>query len=161
MHLSNVWSAWTIRSQQALESALPPERSFRDLAALTLIESHPGESVDWLRQRVLLTQSGTVRLLDRLEHAGLIERGERLGRNATLHITQAGRDLLRAWYQAREAAFRSVFASLSPEEQTIAVTFMETMLKGEPRVRAEADHLCSTCDWDGCETCPVHQSVPV
>ncbi|MGC4938169.1 hypothetical protein [Kribbella sp. DT2] len=37
---------------------------------MTLIESHPDRSVDWLLARIGLTLSGTARLIDRLEGLG-------------------------------------------------------------------------------------------
>lgn len=49
-----------------LTAKLPTGLGLRDVAALTLVASHEGCSVDWLRSRIGLTQSGTVRLVDRL-----------------------------------------------------------------------------------------------
>ena len=47
----------------------------RDLSALTLVAAYDGCQLDWLRQRIDLTQSGTVRLVDRLAGRGLVIRG--------------------------------------------------------------------------------------
>ena len=75
MHTGNVVAAWILAGHDRLRAAvaevgLEP----RDLAALTLVAEHDGCSADWLRGRVELTQSGTVRLVDRLARRGLVVR---------------------------------------------------------------------------------------
>src|SRR5689334_15046081 len=98
MHESNLWAAWTLRSHDALTAGLPDGLGLRDAAALTLIGSHPGCSADWLWARIGLTQSGTVRLVDRLEGLGYVER-ERSGRSLRLTLLPAGEEALQAWNQ--------------------------------------------------------------
>src|SRR5690242_7573877 len=99
MHESNLWAAWTLRSHDVLTAALPDGLGLRDAAALTLVESHPDCSVDWLLARIGLTQSGTVRLIDRLESLGYLTRA-RAGRAVRLTLLPAGRDVLRQWNKA-------------------------------------------------------------
>lgn len=59
-----------------------------------------------VQTRVLLAQYNFVRLLDRLERAGLIRRMpcKRDGRSNVLHLTEAGRDLRRRMWPAYDAA---------------------------------------------------------
>jgi hypothetical protein len=58
-------------------------------ATRPLIASHDGCSADWLLSRIDLTQSGTVRLIDRLERLGYVVRARR-GRVLELGLTAAG-----------------------------------------------------------------------
>src|SRR5215213_7059894 len=98
MHTGNVVVAWIISAQDRLQDAmgqvgLDP----RELAALTLVASHDGCSMDWLRERVGLTQSGTVRLVDRLTTRQLLRRGASTGRGVPLHLTVPGEQCLDRW----------------------------------------------------------------
>src|SRR5919197_1970413 len=95
---TNVVSAWVLEAHDELERAAEREAGLdpRELAALTLIASHEGCSVEWLRGRVGLTQSGTVRLLDRLQSARLVRRS-RAGRAVALAISGEGTARLTRW----------------------------------------------------------------
>src|ERR671930_2203399 len=99
---TNVVSAWVLEAHDELERAARAGAGLdpRELAALTLIASHQGCSVEWLRGRVGLTQSGTVRLVDRLESERLVSR-TRAGRGVALAVTRAGAARLASWNTAR------------------------------------------------------------
>ncbi|MEV6283880.1 MarR family winged helix-turn-helix transcriptional regulator [Kribbella sp. NPDC051770] len=158
MHESNLWAAWTLRSHDVLTAALPAGLGLRDAAALTLIESHPECSVDWLLARIGLTQSGTVRLVDRLEGLGYLSRA-RAGRGVRLTLLPAGLDALTEWNEAREAAGEDVLSSLSPAERKQLNTLLGRALRGKERLRVDADTTCRLCDWSACARCPVDESV--
>jgi DNA-binding MarR family transcriptional regulator len=161
MHSKNVFSAWVLQASDALvaaasETALTP----RELAALTLVASHPGCSLEWLRPRIALTQSGTVRLVDRLEAKSLVRRSRRGGRGVALEVSPAGAARLARWNEARERAIDRLLAGLSPADRASVVTALATALLHQPRERAEADAICRTCEWPACgEACPVDRSV--
>jgi DNA-binding MarR family transcriptional regulator len=74
-------------------ATLPAGLGLRDAAALPLIGSHPGCSADWLWARIGLTQSGTVRLVDRLEGLEYLSR-EKAGRSVRLTLLAAGKAAL-------------------------------------------------------------------
>src|SRR5579875_1943655 len=122
MHSSavNALSAWiTIGSDAAQQAAVDAVGlPVRGLAALVLIDSHPSCSVDWLFRRLGITQSGTVRLLDRLESSGLIARDRRPGRREVeVTVTAAGRRLLARGMAARTRALEDLVAPLSEAER--------------------------------------------
>jgi DNA-binding MarR family transcriptional regulator len=158
MHESNLWAAWTLRSHDALTAALPTGLGLRDVAALTLIGSHPGCSADWLWGRIGLTQSGTVRLIDRLEGLGYVAR-TKAGRAVQLRLSEAGQDALQAWNEAREDAGQQVLSGLSPEQRAELAALLEQGLRSTERVRVDADTTCRLCDWQACTRCPVDRSV--
>src|SRR3954471_14913204 len=121
MHIGNVVAAWTTAVQDELRMGtravgLEP----RDLSALTLVAAYDGCLLDWLRQRVGLTQSGTVRLVDRLAGRGLLVRGPSTGRGVPLHLTAAGADLLGQWGQARDRIIEGLMGAL-PEQHRAAL----------------------------------------
>jgi DNA-binding MarR family transcriptional regulator len=158
MHESNLWAAWTVRSHDALTAALPAGLGLRDVSALTLVGSHPGCSADWLWARIGLTQSGTVRLLDRLEALGYVRRA-RAGRSLRLTLLKAGEEALHGWNQAREDASNAVLGGLTPAQRVQFTELLERGLRRTARVRGEADTTCRLCDWQACQTCPVDRSV--
>jgi DNA-binding MarR family transcriptional regulator len=133
----------------------------REVAALVLVGSHPAAQVDWLHGRLGLTQSGTVRLVDRLAAAGLIQRGRPgPGRRVPLSLTPAGRDQLARAMTARDDALFGTLEPLSAREREIFAALTAKALAGQPRDRSVADATCRLCDWPACAAaCPVDSSV--
>ncbi|ADB32883.1 transcriptional regulator, MarR family [Kribbella flavida DSM 17836] len=158
MHESNVWAAWTLRSHDVLTGALPPGLGLRDVAALTLIASHEGCSADWLWNRIGLTQSGTVRLIDRLEKLGYVARA-RQGRAIRLSLEPAGTAALATWNERREAAAAEALGGLSDDDRRQLNDLLGRGLRATERARDAADATCRLCDWPACERCPVDESV--
>src|SRR5579875_3846201 len=145
-------------SEAAAEAAQLPERS---VAALVLVANRPGSSVDWLSRRLGLTQSGAVRLVDRLMDAGLLRREKHQGhKEVFLHVTASGDDRLRRGLQARAAAIRALLDELPEDEQEQLGALIGKALARQGRRRDEADAVCRLCDWQACTpVCPVDASV--
>jgi DNA-binding MarR family transcriptional regulator len=160
MHSGNAWAAWVAVSNDALAAALPDGLGLRDVEALTLVREHPGESVEWLRARIGLTQSGTVRLVDRLEGLGLVQRARAGGRGLALSLTGSGRRVLRSWDAARDRALDGLLDGVPAADRARLLELLGTALRSRPRSRPEADRACRTCQWALCEPeCPVDRSV--
>lgn len=158
MHESNLWAAWTVRNHDALTGATPAGVGLRDLAALTLVATHDGCSADWLWTRIGLTQSGTVRLIDRLQGLGYLVRA-RQGRALRLSLTAQGRELLDEWNTTRERLAADALGGLSADQRAQFTELLALALRGTERVRAVADTTCRLCDWQACTACPVDESV--
>ena len=90
-----------------------------------------GPSIDRLRTVLGLTSSGTVRLVDRLESAGYVERarGED-GRTTTVGLTGEGERVARRVSDAREAVLVDALAALSAEQREALEALTGTMLVG-------------------------------
>lgn len=119
-----------------------------------------GQSIDSLRSMLGITHSGTVRLVDRLAAAGLVER--RVGSDAravSLHLTPRGRRTARRVLTAREAALEQVLAVLSPFQREQLNPLLSRMLSALAGEREEARRICRLCDGGACrnrhEACPV------
>jgi DNA-binding MarR family transcriptional regulator len=162
MHSSNVVAAWIMSAHDLLlEGMQQVELDPRELAALTLVASHDGCSLDWLRGRVGLTQSGTVRLIDRLTARGLLRRGPAMGRSVPLHVSRRGTQRLARWDQARDDAVAGLLAGVPGKERRALVDSLGAALAGHERERSQADTACRTCSWAECgRDCPVDRSVP-
>jgi DNA-binding MarR family transcriptional regulator len=161
MHTGNIVVAWINAVQDRLRDEMRDLGvEARDLAALTLVAAYDGCSQDWLRPRIDLTQSGTVRLVDRLAGRGLLRRGSSTGRGVPLHLAPAGADLLRAWARRRDEAISAMTRGLPGESRDGLFAGMAESLRTQPRERAHADAACRVCTWPACGAdCPVDRSV--
>jgi DNA-binding MarR family transcriptional regulator len=161
MHTGNVVTAWLMLTHDRLtQAAAQAGVGLRELSALTLIETHPGMTADWLRSRVGLSQPGTVRLIDRLVTEGLVQRSPRQGRTVGLAVTTAGQRLLRDWLERRQGALDGATHGFSPGEVRMLTDLLARAIEGTQRARPEADATCGTCDWPACgDDCPVDRSV--
>jgi DNA-binding MarR family transcriptional regulator len=162
MHISNVVAAYVLTVHDQLRGGMrQAELEPRELAALTLVAEHDGCSLDWLRGRVELTQSGTVRLVDRLAGRDLLRRGVSTGRGVPLHVTERGTDSLRRWRSERDRIVDDLLAAVPAGQRSLLIDAMAGVLAGQQRRRPQADATCRTCSWEACgRDCPVDRSVP-
>ena len=131
-------------------------------AALVCIHWQPGSTIEELRQKLRLTHSGTVRLLDRLEADGAIERQPgRDGRSVALTLSTQGRRRVRAILEARRAVLAGALAPLTPAERRELGSLLEKVLAGLTRDAEHADQVCRLCDEAICpaQRCPVECAV--
>jgi DNA-binding MarR family transcriptional regulator len=121
-------------------------------------------SIDRLRTVVGLTSSGTVRLVDRLEAAGYVERarGED-GRTTAVRLTDEGERVARRASDAREAVLVDALAALSAEQRGALEALTGTILVGLMREPGATRWSCRLCNTGVCgvETreCPVTRAA--
>ena len=133
-------------------------------AALVALDGYlGGEPIDALRQVLGLTHSGAVRLVDRLEAAGLAER--RPGpdaRTVAVALTTAGAEAAQQARDARERALEAALAALEPGERAALATLHEKLLAGLTGDRSSARRICRLCDLEACGhergECPVTEA---
>jgi DNA-binding MarR family transcriptional regulator len=139
-----------------------PNATDSSMAALNVLGFYDGCSNTALARALKLSHTATVRLVDKLEAAGLVEARPGDDRRATaLHLTASGRARARALLQDRCAALGDVVDLLDPAEQALLARVAETMLARLTNSEAEADHICRLCDEIACppDQCPVHQAA--
>lgn len=126
-------------------------------AALALIDHEPGLSVRSLSAGVGLTHAGTVRLLDRLESLGLIERRLHAtdGRTRAIHLTVLGQSSCANVLEARDRVISRGLAALTREEQKTLGELAERMLRANLEDEPHAYRICRLCDYSSCKNCPV------
>ncbi len=132
-------------------------------AALNLIGFYEGCSNGALSTSLGLSHTATVRLLDKLEAEGLVERraAEDDQRAIALFLTRKGQSRLREILKKRCAALCDAIRVLSPAEERQFSHLIEKLLRILTTSAAEADHICRLCDGTACppESCPVHQKA--
>ncbi|HEY2562715.1 MAG TPA: MarR family transcriptional regulator [Acidimicrobiales bacterium] len=130
------------------------------LSALDQFLDRP--AVDQLAKVVGLTQSGGVRLVDRLERDGLVRRGSGTDRrSASVSLTSAGRRLARKVESARLQVLDDVLAPLRAEERDTLASLTGRMLAGMMREPGATRWICRLCDLSACGRpagrCPIEQ----
>ena len=165
MHIrdTNALSALLLLGIDAADAAAlkATDLPLRGFSALVLVRNRPSCTVNWLHRRLALTQSGAVRLVDRLEGLGLVGREKSSGRReVALSVTHAGETRLRKGLNARLNAMQELVEPLSEAEQRQLAALVGKMLAVGDRTQDETDAACRLCDWDVCKpTCPLDASV--
>jgi MarR family transcriptional repressor of emrRAB len=136
-----------------------------DAAALVTLRNYAeGEPLDLLRRALTLSHPGVVRLADRLQARGLVERhrSPRDGRAVALRLTPAGRHAADAALAARGEAIAAALATLDPAQRRALAPMLERMLGGQTTDSDASLVICRMCDPDVCghpDRCPVTQAA--
>jgi DNA-binding MarR family transcriptional regulator len=116
--------------------------------------------IDQLAEVLGLTSSGTVRLVDRLQHLGLVERSAGSdARATTVALTAAGRARAGEISAARTAVLERALATLSPAERDQFGALTGKVLAGIILPPGAYGWMCRLCDTGRCGRpeghCPV------
>lgn len=114
----------------SLWSSYPTETTRSQYVALRNLREFPGiEPVD-LAQHTAIDKATLTGILDRLEHNGYVQRlvSETDKRRRTLHITQAGNELLDGLEDTAKAINRKFFNDLSLEREVELVDLMRMLV---------------------------------
>ena len=117
-------------------------------------------SIDRLRQVLGLTSSGTVRLVDRLEQEGYVERGPGAdGRTIAVSLTARGRRQAAKVSAARADVLAGALGALSGEEREALDRIASKLLVGLMRGPGGTGWMCRLCDFEACGhdkgECPI------
>jgi DNA-binding MarR family transcriptional regulator len=133
-------------------------------AVVSLATTLDGASQDTLARVLGLTQTGAVRLVDRLARAGLVERAPGPdGRTRAIRPTDAGRRHANATLAARGDALAALLAPLDDAERARLTALLEKLLGSITHGREDAWHICRLCDPHACGhddgRCPVTRAA--
>ena len=129
-------------------------------AALVTLGAEPGISINELRQVLNLSHPGTVRLVDRLESQGLVERRAGVdGRTLALFLTDAGHERRSAILTERRQQLQLVVSSLTNTDRKQLTKLLEKMLTAMTTNELRALTMCRLCAEEVCpgDRCPVEQ----
>lgn len=139
--------------------------SENDAVALSALDHFlDSPRVDLLAQVLGLTSSGTVRLVDRLEDAGLARRVTGAdGRVTSITLTASGRRRARAITQARMDLIENALGALTPSERQQFGELAGKILAGLVRPPGATRWTCRLCDLVACGRsegqCPVYEAA--
>jgi MarR family transcriptional repressor of emrRAB len=127
-------------------------------SALIVIGQESGLSVDRLSKILRLSQPGTVRLVDRLAEAKLVERKTGSDRRSVaLRLTDAGKRQVKSLLVGRQHALSEALRGLDNWERSTLSAIASKVLRGLEHSAVECDRRCRLCDDGACpdETCPM------
>jgi MarR family transcriptional regulator, negative regulator of the multidrug operon emrRAB len=153
----------TDRVRQAVEHGAGQGGS-APAALVSLATYLDGSPIDSIRTPLALTHSATVRLVDRLVDAGLVERREGPDRRSVaVELTEAGREVAGRAARARAEALEAALADLDPAERAELARLNSKVLATLTDGRASAGRICRLCDAEACGheegRCPVTQAA--
>src|SRR5688500_2652672 len=128
-------------------------------AALVTLGAYPGRSLEHLRTGLEISQPGTVRLVERLEREGWVERRPSPGRASALHLSASGARLVDELLDARERALAAVLEDVEPEAVAAMAAAAEQALAARTTDRAALERLCRLCERRACGACPVDRAL--
>jgi DNA-binding MarR family transcriptional regulator len=162
---ANRLGALALRLSDRIEAAVAVEgvRSPSAASALSSIERFfvDPPTIDELRRVLGLTSSGTVRLVDALEHDGLVARGRgRDGRTSTVTLTSRGRAVSEQVVAARAVVLTEALGVLSAQERHRLAPLLDKLLTGLVEPRPSGPAMCRLCATEACgadrgDPCPV------
>ncbi len=128
------------------------------VAAVVTLGANPGLMIGQLAQALGLTQSGGVRLVERLENEGLVRR--EVGqdpRAVPLRLTAKGRRARRLALEVRARVLDDALRCLDERQEAQLAEALETLLYHTPDTMQEGYRCCRMCDEDACvpQGCPV------
>jgi DNA-binding MarR family transcriptional regulator len=134
-------------------------------ALVSLREWADGRSVDVLAETMRVSHSRAVRVVDRLEAAGLARRESDPsdGRRALVWLEPAGRELAERALDARASVLRSALAELDAGALRDLERLLGTLLHATTVDVRAAKETCRLCDAHACGhyegACPVSQAA--
>jgi DNA-binding MarR family transcriptional regulator len=120
-------------------------------AAVVVIGNLPRRSIEFLREALLLSHSGTVRIIDKLVGKRLVRRARRAGdgRTSELTLTSTGVRKAKAILKVRHDVIADALDTLSAEEQDQLRSITERLLAAVTK-EEWADAMCRLCDESSC-----------
>lgn len=138
---------------------LPPA----ELAALLAVHARPGSTIGDLAHATGLTHSGAVRVIDRLDRAGWVERQSGPDRRTVaVRCTGQGRRRAKRALSLRRTMLQDATKDFSRSDDAAFRRLAQKFLSCLPRERPDAWRICRWCDHGVCcgADCPVGSVVP-
>jgi DNA-binding MarR family transcriptional regulator len=165
-HTANLLGALSLVLHDRMMEAISEAIGQSDSAATALSWSEnfaDQPSVGLLHRMLGLTPSGAVRLVDRLETEGYLERRRGVdGRSTRVHLTRTGRRAARKGTAARAQVLDQALSSLSTEERQVLDRLLSRLLVGMRRGPDAQRFMCRLCDARACGhaegRCPVRNA---
>jgi MarR family transcriptional regulator, negative regulator of the multidrug operon emrRAB len=163
---ANLLGALAIAAVDRLHQARAGDdsRGLTATAALNHLRLRPGQNIDFLARLLHISHPATVRLVNRLEAEGLVERrpDEQDARSRALVLTPAGQREALAAASNRLEILGQMLSALTAAERRQLEPAIEKLLGALTNDRWDARHICRLCDIPTCQmpACPVDQAIP-
>lgn len=163
MKTANVLGAFAVNLADCIQRAadnVAPEAGCAS-SALALLYNKPGLSIERLRRAIHLSHPGTVRLVDRMEHRGLLRRAPspRDGRALELYLTTEGVKAAETVLRARQTVLEDALSGLSGEDISLLTGLLDRLTAGRFGDMDRAYAFCRLCDGEACLECPIEEQL--
>lgn len=148
----------TLTDRMRAVLAVASELSMTEAAAVNTIGHSPGLSIRAVSEVLELTHPGTVRIIDRLSAAGLVERRPGVdGRTLGLSLTAEGRKVWRRQLRARQRSLDTLVDGLDRDTRDLLTRVVEPLLAAMTTDEVEAERMCRLCNESVCpqDVCPI------
>jgi MarR family transcriptional regulator, negative regulator of the multidrug operon emrRAB len=162
--LSNLLGALALALTDAQGAAMEEASGLSQsaAAAVMMLGTNDGITIDALSRILGLSHSATVRAIERLHADGLVARIDREDRREVgLSLTLAGARLRRNLTAARLRVLGQAFARFGTDDREVLEILVSRLLDQVTGGRAQGDHICRLCDEVVCTrgVCPVEQKA--
>lgn len=160
LRTSNLFGALVLAVADKLRQTVESTSGYIAAApsAIVQIGTNPNESIDRLRQTLDLSHSAAVRIAERLESDGLVQKTRGAdGRVAMLALTPAGRSVMYDILLNRQSMLNNALGDLTTDDWAALSRIAEKVMPRLVTCRSDSDHVCRLCDEDVCpyDRCPV------
>jgi DNA-binding MarR family transcriptional regulator len=160
LRTSNLFGALALAVADKLRETVESTSGYIAAApsAIVQIGTNPNESIDRLRQTLGLSHSAAVRITERLESDGLVQKTRGAdGRVAMLALTPAGRAVMYDILLNRRSMLNAALKDLEGDDWAALSRIAEKVMPRLVASRNDSDHVCRLCDEDVCpyDRCPV------
>ena len=133
--------------------------------AIVTVGSEPNSSIETLRQMLSLEHSSLVRLVDRMEKQGLLQRIRGTGkdlREVKVSLTNRGEKYFTLILEARRNVLAKILGTLSNEERMLISSIIFKLMPSVVDGGYDQHYVCRLCDLESCpqENCPVNLAYP-
>ena len=132
-------------------------------AALVALTEFGGEPITSFASMLGVSESGAVRLFERLAGAGLVRRtAGRDGRTLAVDLTPKGRRTAQRVLEARAAAVEAILEALDSTEREQLAPLVSKMLASLRSGGVDPRTVCRLCDYEvlhRAEACPVWRAL--
>ena len=160
-HALNVIGAWSLAVADAIQRSTVAVAGIAGAApaALVAVAADPDMSIDELRRALDLTHPGAVRLVDRLQACGWVQRRPGRGRTVQLRLTAQGGRIHRHLLEARHEAIAALTETLDPAALQRIAELVAPSLTAASTDTDRLRHLCRLCQRSDCDPCPVAAGI--
>jgi MarR family transcriptional repressor of emrRAB len=157
INLANLLGAFAIRLSDEIRTSISAMgHDVSMAAALVHLAKYPGEAIEALRAPLEMSHSGCVRLVDRLEQSGYLERKDGVdARSVALHLTRNGREVAAEILRRREETLVRALNPISEQERGALARILQKLLPNEVPTALAALRACRLCDYEACRECPL------
>lgn len=160
-HAANILGALALLIQDRVQARWQEELDLSPMAAAALaqIEQEPGCTIELVANRIGLSHSATVRVIDKLAERDLVskDRARQDARAQSLKLTKAGKRMAQQLHGARNQVTDDLLSLIQPQQVAALQSAVGAILHEAITTRREGDVTCRVCDENRCrpEICPI------